>query len=817
MSTLVLGNPNPVAIDSDKKKKKRKRKNKNKLGVSLEGTLNPENEEAIEKKSQNKKIKFDDLKNSQEPGISANVTPDLESLGVNTQDTVTKSDSSPADRVGSEPVTEDIKVEPVRERDTRLKETNAPVAKQARVRKDVNFDDDAQYENDDDEYTLLFTKKSKPQLEQRAEELLKVRESLPVYKVKDKLVKQLMSNRVTILIGETGSGKSTQIPQFLLANKDGKKQSLAVTQPRRVAAINLATRVAEEYGCNVGHEVGYSVRFQNFASNSTKLKYLTDGMLLRELMLDNKLSNYTTIVIDEAHERTILTDLLLGFLKQLLALRTDDFKIIVMSATLDAEKFSRFFDNAPICYVEGKMYPVERLYLSKSTDDIVDSMVKTVIQLNQAEPTGDMLCFLPGQEEIDKAVASLSKLAPDLPKTAPLIVPLPLYAALPTSQQTKIFQPVKQRQRKVILSTNIAETSVTVPGIKYVIDSGLRKVKAWKHELGLSTLLTAPISQASATQRSGRAGRESAGKCFRLYTETDYLRLPPQTDPEIVRSDIISPVLMLKKMNVENLFDWPWLEHPGEKSLSSALLQLLSLGALDPQNGKITELGEKMAVLPLLPHLSAVLIKADELNVLNPVIDIVSCLSVDNLLLTPGNENRDEVNEKRRNYALLGTKHGDLIALKEYFDHFSSLSDSKEQKKWCHDLAISYKAFQNVKRVQRQLLDYMKNISINKHTFTEEDDFKTPLDIPSVLKSFLKGFINNTLIGMPDRSYRTVMGGNLISIHPSSLLFGSKKDAIMYIEYVFTTKGYGRSCTLVDLSWLQEIAPHLLGQRVSAK
>lgn len=380
----------------------------------------------------------------------------------------------------------------------------------------------------------------------RAKRLLEIRKTLPVYKVKDRLMSQIRNAKVCVLIGETGSGKSTQIPQFLMESSD---KAIAVTQPRRVAAINLATRVAEEYGCPCGTQVGYSVRFQNKSSKNTKLKYLTDGMLLREMMINPELPQYSTIVLDEAHERTILTDLLMGFLKELSAKR--DLRIIIMSATLDAEKFSHFFNNAPILFVEGKMFPVQRFYLPAPVDDIVDTIVKTCVQLNVSEPEGDILCFLPGQEEIDKAVSLLNRLAPDLPRESPLIVALPLYAALPSQRQVEIFQPVKRHQRKVILATNIAETSLTVPGIRYVVDSGLRKVKVWRHQLGLSTLLTAPVSKASATQRTGRAGREASGKSFRLYTEKDYASLPEQTEPEIVRSDVISPVLMLKKLGVD--------------------------------------------------------------------------------------------------------------------------------------------------------------------------------------------------------------------------------------------------------------------------
>lgn len=724
---------------------------------------------------------------------------------------------------------------------------HAPIPKKHKKKdikksKKVFFEDD---DEDDDEPGLGFnlsSRKLKSAMIEKAKELLSIREKLPIYQHKETIIDYYQQNQVNVIIGETGSGKSTQIPQFLIPHN---KKRIAVTQPRRVAAASLATRVSEEHGTPLGHEIGYQVRFSNITSSQTKLNYLTDGMLIRELMLDETLSKYSTVIIDEAHERTVLTDLILGFLKQLiLSKKRTDLKIIIMSATLNAELFSKFFDNAPILFVEGKMYPVSRHYLSGSSEDIVDTMVRAVVQINSSEQDGDILCFLPGQEEIDNCVSILNTVAPQLPKEAPLIVPLPLYAALSPGQQSKIFESLLGRKRKVILATNIAETSITVSGVKYVIDSGLRKVKVWKHQLGLSTLLTTPISQASARQRAGRAGRESAGKVFRLYSEKLLLnKLPKQQESEIMRNDVVLPILTLKKLGVDDLLNWSWLEHPGQGAILSALSTLHSLGALD-NSGKITSLGYKMAILPLPPALSAVLISALDYGVLQDVIDIASCLSVDNLILNIGGngELRDEINQKRRQYSPLGNKLGDLIALKEYFSYFQALNNSKnttELKVWCKDLHFSYKGFRNVLRVRKQLTDYMTTTIRQDDSLTQNEretqlrklraqiedqdgdhsddedyisDLKRLLDIALILKSFLKGYALNTAIGMPDRSFRTSSNGQLISIHPSSNLFGRPNmDAIMYIEYVYTAKAYGRNCSAIELSWLQEAAPHLLG------
>lgn len=691
------------------------------------------------------------------------------------------------------------------------------------VRTVVNFRD-SQDSLDNEEYddeNFASRKLSSSILQSKATDLLKTRSNLTVYQNRDEIMQHLSANQVTVLIGETGSGKSTQIPQFLLEDKKGLKGCIAVTQPRRVAAINLATRVSQEYGCNVGEQVGYSVRFDNRTGSKTRLKYLTDGMLLRELMMNKTLKEYSTIIIDEAHERTILTDLILGFLKSLISDSRPDLKVIIMSATLQAEKFSEFFNNAPILFVEGRKFDVSQYYLTAPSDDIVDSVIRACVQVNQREALGDILCFLPGQEEIDKAVSVINNIAQvvstESDSRVPLMIAHPLYAALPPAKQAQVFIPIKGFKRKVIFSTNIAETSVTISGVRYVIDSGLRKVKVWRHQLGLATLLTVPISQASAMQRTGRAGREAEGKSFRLYRQNDFEKLPNQTEPEIARSDVISPVLMLKKSGVDDIVNWTWFENPGKEAIIMALQELYQLNALD-DTGKITKRGEQMSLLPLAPHLSSVLITAAEQNCVDDVIDIVSCLSVENLLLNPPPEQRDEVNELRLSLSNSGKKYGDLIMMKELFNiYFYELQTADERNDWCKKLCISYRGFKNVIKIREQLKMYCKRLD-NENTTNKSKKNDMDVDdiqieqklnndqIAKILKCFLTGFSKNTAIGMPDRSYRTVSTGEAISVHPSSLLFLNKAcPGIMYTEYVFTTKGYARNVSRIELSWLQEV------------
>lgn len=662
----------------------------------------------------------------------------------------------------------------------------------------VNFYSDSDESDSDDSALTSFGDRKK-----LASKLLETRKTLQIYKSRHELMEHVLSNKVTVLIGETGSGKSTQLPQFLLESSPDEK--IAITQPRRVAAISLAKRVSEEYGCTLGKEVGYTVRFQNQSGPSTKIKYLTDGMLLRELMLDNDLNKYSTIILDEAHERTVLTDLLLGFLKNLVQKR-DNLRVVVMSATLDAERFANFFDGCPILLVEGKQYPVERFYLPSGADDIVDTVCQSVVQLNSSELSGDILVFLAGQEEIDKCVDVINEVADKVSKKVPLMIPLPLYASLSPVKQQAVFKPVKPNQRKVIFSTNIAETSLTISGVRYVLDTGLRKVKVWKPELGLDTLLTTPISQSSAQQRMGRAGREAPGKCFRLLPESDYANLAPQTEPEILRCDVASALLMLKKAGVDKVHRFPWIQKPSKEAISSALLKLYALKALD-DDGKITDLGNKMAVLPVTPHLAGVLIHGCQSGVAQSVIDIVACLSVENLLMNPHAEVRDEVNEKRRNLFPQALKHGDLALLHGLIRMYMSMKDSKDRTLLCKEIAVNQKSLKNVLQIRQQLRGYLEKVC----DLSEADDDKA--DFSTIIKIFLAGFINNTALGSSDRQYRTVNGGHKIAIHPSSMMFGKKIDAIMYVEYVFTTKGYARTVSPIDLAWLQEIAPHFLGSR----
>lgn len=689
---------------------------------------------------------------------------------------------------------------------------------------------------DPDKKKVLPKNKNLSSLKKKSLELHNDRIKLPVYQYKSTILNHVLKNQVTILVGETGSGKSTQIPQILM---EKNKKKICVTQPRRVAAISLAKRVSEEYGCILGEDVGYHVRFSNLTDpQKTHLKYLTDGMILREIMIDPKLSQYSTVIVDEAHERSISTDLFLGILKELIISQSrPDLKIIIMSATLDMDLFSSFFNNASILHIEGKLYPIKKYFLTDVVEDIVDSVIRCVLQINLKEPEGDILCFLPGQSEIDRCHFILKKICSELPKNLPMIVSFPLYASLSLSKQNKVFDKLNKRFRKVVLATNIAETSLTISGIKYVIDSGLRKVKIWKHQLGLSTLLTTVISQNSAIQRAGRAGRESPGKVFCLFSEKTYHDVfPKKQESEILKNEIIYPVLILKKLGIDDLLNWSWIDYPGEESILNALNNLYLLGALNHE-GKLTSIGNQIAILPLHPRISVVLIESISRNCLRPVIDIISCISIDNLFINiPESESFDETIIKRQQFCPLGLNYSDLICYKEFFDYFHNLflkNKTDEMKSWCKELSFNLKGFKNVIKIREQLENYVisavqmnknlidleKKSLLNKinlqlyhdlHNIDIDDNSETArsaLDIEVILLSFLKGFHSNTAVKLSNRTFKTLFNGQAINIHPSSVLFSQNHfDYIMYLEYVYTKKSYARCCSLVKSEWLQEVA-----------
>ncbi|XP_024362763.1 probable pre-mRNA-splicing factor ATP-dependent RNA helicase DEAH2 isoform X2 [Physcomitrium patens] len=465
-------------------------------------------------------------------------------------------------------------------------------------------------------------------------EILEKRRTLPVWQQKAEFLSILAKNQTMILVGETGSGKTTQIPQFVVeAGYTTNRKQVACTQPRRVAAMSVSRRVADEMDVTIGDEVGYSIRFEDCSGPKTTLKYLTDGMLLREAMTDPLLERYRVIILDEAHERTLATDVLFGLLKEVLKNRPD-LKLVVMSATLEAEKFQAYFSGAPLMKVPGRLHPVEIFYTQEPERDYLEAAIRTVVQIHICEPPGDILVFLTGEEEIEDACKKIGREVQNLGDQVGPVKAVPLYSTLPPAMQQKIFDaappPAKEGGppgRKIVVSTNIAETSLTIDGIVYVIDPGFAKQKVYNPRIRVESLLVSPISKASAHQRAGRAGRTQPGKCFRLYTEKSFQNdLQPQTYPEILRSNLANVVLTLKKLGIDDLVHFDFMDPPAPETLMRALELLNYLAALD-DDGNLTKLGELMSEFPLDPQMSKMLVVSPEFNCSNEILSVTAMLS----------------------------------------------------------------------------------------------------------------------------------------------------------------------------------------------
>lgn len=573
-------------------------------------------------------------------------------------------------------------------------------------------------------------------LKEKAKRLYQSRKNLPIFPNADEIRAHLRNHNVMLLIGETGSGKSTQIPQFLvdedwcqrtetkITKDDGSTEevpvggSIAITQPRRVAAIFLARRVAEEMGTPLGSsspasKVGYSVRFDTSTSPSTRIKFLTEGMLLQEMLGDPHLRKYSTIVVDEVHERGVNVDLVLGFLKRLVSGNLQGrggvpLKVVVMSATADTESLLGFFQEGlsdgnektsgesriASCHIKGRQYPVRTIYSPEPVHDFVDAALKAIFQIHYKEPMpGDILVFLTGQETVEALEHLVNEYAIGMDPSLPKIQVLPLFAALPQAAQQRVFQPPPPRTRKIILATNIAETSVTVSGVRFVVDGGKAKIKQFRSRLGLDSLLVKPISKSAAIQRKGRAGREAPGQCYRLYTEKDYLSLDEINTPEILRCDLSQALLNMKARGVDDIMNFPFLTRPPREALEKALLQLLSIEALD-QTGKISDIGLQIAKLPLTPTLGRVLLAAAENGeeCLIDVIDIISCLSVENIFLsTTTEEKKEEAEIARRD---LYRREGDHLTMLACVRSYAG--ENTDRKAWAERHLVSHRAMQSV-------------------------------------------------------------------------------------------------------------------------
>jgi ATP-dependent RNA helicase DHX8/PRP22 len=621
--------------------------------------------------------------------------------------------------------------------------------------------------------------------------IIEQREGLPIYRLKDELIKAVHDNQILVVIGETGSGKTTQITQYLAEAGYTARGKIGCTQPRRVAAMSVAKRVAEEFGCRLGQEVGYTIRFEDCTSPETKIKYMTDGMLLRECLIDSDMKQYAVVMLDEAHERTIHTDVLFGLMKAAVQKRKD-LKLIVTSATLDSVKFSEYFFKAPIFTIPGRMFPVEILYTKEPETDYLDACLITVMQIHLTEPPGDILVFLTGQEEIDTACEILFERMKSLGPEAPELLILPVYSALPSEMQTRIFDPAPPGSRKVVIATNIAETSLTIDGIFYVVDPGFVKQKVFNPKTGMDSLVVTPISQAQGKQRAGRAGRTGPGKCYRLYTERAYRDEMLATNvPEIQRTNLASTVLSLKAMGINDLLSFDFMDPPPMETLIMAMEQLHALSALDDE-GLLTKLGRRMAEFPLEPQLAKMLIMSVNLGCAEEALTIVSMLSVQNVYYRP--KERAEMADQRK--ARFHQNEGDHLTLLCVYNSWKNHNCSSG---WCYENFIQYRSMKRAQDIRKQMLGIM-----DRHKL---DVVSCGKNTSKVQKAICSGFFRNAAKRDPQEGYRTLVDSQVVYVHPSSAIYQKQPDWLVYHELVFTTKEYMREVCQIDPKWLVEFAP----------
>ncbi|KXN83112.1 putative ATP-dependent RNA helicase prh1 [Leucoagaricus sp. SymC.cos] len=640
-------------------------------------------------------------------------------------------------------------------------------------------------------------------------QLQEQRKQLPIAKGRDALIEEIGKHDVTVLLGETGSGKTTQVPQYLLERGLAGKGTIAVTQPRRVAATSLADRVAKEQGISVGDVVGYAVRFDEKYTPSTRIKYMTDGMIVRELMSDPLLSKYSVVIVDEAHERTLRTDLLLANLKNIQRQRNNasdpkgkgnsdklnPLKIVIMSATLDAEKFSRFFHNAKIIYVKGRQHPVTIYHSAQSQVDYVDAAMRTFFQVHLDQPPGDVLIFLPGQEDIESLEKSIAFFAKRLPADKMDVLVLTMYASQSPTSNAKAFESAPPNTRKCILATNIAETSITIPGVKYVIDTGKCKEKQYLARDsggGFDTLLTRDITKSSAMQRAGRAGREGKGVCFRLYTEEAFESMNQTAEPEILRCSLTSSILQLKCIG-QNMEELDLMDKPEIDSIYSALKTLWLLGAID-KDQKLTPIGRQMASFPIEPHLSRSILASTEHACTKEILIIVSVLSSSSKLFLDISDQREAASDARRKFRHSSGDHMTILNAVRAYEEIVKNESKSQRKEWCKKHFINERALTESKKIREQLADVCKKVGLDPEVSSGENE-------DPVITSLGYGLVGNSAFLQQDGTYKQTMGHSIIKIHPGSTMMNVKIPAIIYDELVYTNQVYARGVSAIRRSF----------------
>jgi ATP-dependent helicase HrpA len=623
---------------------------------------------------------------------------------------------------------------------------------------------------------------------------------LPITDRRADIIEALRHHQVVIVAGETGSGKTTQLPKMCLELGRGVLGTIGHTQPRRIAARTVAERIAEELDVALGTSIGWKVRFTDQASENTLVKLMTDGILLAELQSDRMLRQYDTLIIDEAHERSLNIDFILGYLKRLLP-RRPDLKVIITSATIDPERFSKHFGDAPIVEVSGRTYPVEVRYRPITDPDDPDAeerdQTQAILDAVDELPRGDILVFLSGEREIRDTADALK--ARDLPGTEIL----PLYARLSSAEQHRVFQP--HRARRIVLATNVAETSLTVPGIRYVIDPGAARISRYSNRLKVQRLPIEPVSQASANQRAGRCGRTSDGICVRLYTEDDYLSRPEFTDPEILRTNLASVILQMVAADLGDIAAFPFIDPPDRRQISDGINLLHELGALD-RAGKLTPVGRQLVQLPIDPRLGRMVLEAGKNGCAHEVMVIAAALSIQDPRERPV-EHQQAADAKHARFA---DKESDFLSLLNLWNYLAEQQkelSANRFRKLCHAEFLNYLRVREWQDLYSQLRQVAKGLHITPNKETAQPQ--------AIHTSLLAGLLSH--IGMKDPETREFIGArnSRFAIFPGSALFRNTPRWVMAAELVETSRLWGRIAAKIEPEWVEPLAEHIVKRTYS--
>ena len=619
-------------------------------------------------------------------------------------------------------------------------------------------------------------------------------DSLPITQRKDDIRDAIRDHQVVIVAGETGSGKTTQLPKICLELGRGIRGMIGHTQPRRIAARTVADRIAEELGQPLGQAVGYQVRFTGQVGDGTLVKLMTDGILLAEIQHDRGLYRYDTLIIDEAHERSLNIDFILGYVKQLLP-RRDDLKVVITSATIDPGRFSRHFDDAPVIEVSGRTYPVEVRYRPPEDEDQVQAIGRAVTELHTEGP-GDILVFLSGEREIRDTADALRR------ESTPDTEVLPLYARLSTAEQHRVFQP--HPGRRIVLATNVAETSLTVPGIRYVVDPGTARISRYSHRTKVQRLPIEPVSQASANQRKGRCGRLSDGICIRLYDEAEFLQRPEYTDPEILRTNLASVILQMTALGLGDVAAFPFLDPPDRRNIADGYALLRELGAIE--DNRLTSLGRKLAQLPVDPRLGRMILEADRNGCLREVLVIAAALSIQD----PRERPVDQQQAADQKHARFADETSDFVAylnLWNYLREQQRALSSSQFRRLCRAEFLHYLRVREWQDLYGQLRQVAAGLGMAQSN--------TPASPERVHTALLSGLLSH--IGVYDGEKRDYLGARnaRFAVFPGSALFKRPPRWVMAGELVETSRLWARVVARIEPEWVEPLAGHLVKRAYS--